>query len=228
MYRLICFDLDDTLWPCMPTIDKAEETLYLWLHTHKPKITQAYSREQLRIKRHQMFQDKPQLMCDLSVARQLHLKQLADEFDYDDCWVNTAFNVFYNARQKVNLFDDVIDVLSALKNDYTLAALTNGNAHIKHTGLGELFDFQVSAADVQAAKPDPAMFHRAMAEAGVTAEQTLHAGDHPVHDLLGAKNAGIEGVWIRRFNQSWGLSDPEPECQFTDLHLFYAWLTANR
>ncbi len=228
MYQLICFDLDDTLWPCMPTIEKAEEMLYLWLCTHKPKITQTYSREQLRIKRHQMLLDKPQLMCDLSAARQLHLKQLADEFDYDDYWINTAFDVFYNARQKVNLFDDVIDVLSALKNDYTLAALTNGNAHIKHTGLGGLFDFQVSAADVQAAKPDPAMFHHAMNEAGVVAAQTLHVGDHPIHDLQGAKNAGIEGVWIRRFNQSWNLSDPEPKCQFTDLHLFNDWLSANR
>jgi len=51
MYKLICFDLDDTLWPCMPTIELAEQTLYNWLAKNKPEITQKYNIEQLRIKR---------------------------------------------------------------------------------------------------------------------------------------------------------------------------------
>jgi len=58
MYKLICFDLDDTLWPCWPT------------------ITETYSNEQLRLKRKQMLRMKPELSCDLSAARRMHLKQL--------------------------------------------------------------------------------------------------------------------------------------------------------
>jgi len=225
MYKLICFDLDDTLWPCMPTIQFAEQALYNWLIEFKPAITQAYDSEQLREKRKRLIQQRPELMHDLSAARKVHLKQLADETADTDEWVDTAFNVFYEARQKVNLYEDVLPILSVLKKNHILAALTNGNAHITKTGLSDYFDFQVSAADVLASKPDPAMFISAMHKAGVSPQQTLHVGDHPVHDIQGARNAGIDSVWLRRFSQSWDINEPEPEQQFDNLKQFYNWLS---
>ena len=225
MYKLICFDLDDTLWPCMPTIQRAEQILYNWLGQHKPAITQVYTTDQLREKRKQLIQSQPELIHDLSAARRVHLKQLASEFADTDEWVESAFNIFYEARQKVTLFEDVIPVLSSLKSQFTLVALTNGNAHITKTGLAEYFDFQISAADVQAAKPDPAMFISAMQKAGVSPGQTLHVGDHPLHDIQGARNAGIDAVWIKRFEQSWDLNEPQPAQQFINLHQLQSWLS---
>ena len=224
MYKLICFDLDDTLWPCMPTIQYAEQTVYDWMAKHKPDITNTYSIVQLRDKRKELLQAHPELINDLSVARVTHLKSLAKEFGDADDWVDEAFSIFYRARQKVNLFEDVIPVLTDLKQQYTLVALTNGNAHINHTGLADFFSFQVSAADVSAAKPDPAMFLRAMKQAEVLPEDTLHVGDHPVHDIQGAKNAGIDSVWIKRFQQTWDSEEQPPEQQFTDLLQLQNWL----
>ncbi len=224
MYKLVCFDLDDTLWPCMPTIQHAELTIYDWLSQNKPAITQRYSNEQLRDKRKQLIQSQPVLINDLSEARRCHLRELADEFNDDYSWVETAFNVFLEARQKVTLFEDVEPVLADLKQHFKLVALTNGNAHIDKTGLSEYFEFQVSAADVQAAKPHPAMFIRAMQQAGVTPEQTLHVGDHPVHDIRGARNAGIDAAWIRREEQLWRDDEPQPRQQFNDLYQLKHWL----
>jgi len=224
MYKLICFDLDDTLWPCMPAIQHAEQTIYDWMAEHKPDITNAYSIEQLRDKRKELLRVQPELIHDLSAARVSHLKSLAVEFGDVDDWVDEAFSVFYTARQKVKLFDDVIPVLSSLKQQYTLVALTNGNAHINHTGLADFFSFQVSAADVLAAKPDPAMFLRAMQQVDVFPEDTLHVGDHPVHDIQGARNAGIDSVWIQRFQQPWDSDEQPPEQQFTDLLQLQSWL----
>ncbi len=225
-YKLICFDLDDTLWPCMPTIEHAEQRLYLWLAEHKVQITQAYSIEQLREKRKQLLTGQPELINDLSAARRVHLKQLATEFKMQDDWVETAFDVFYQARQKVKLFADVIPVLSILKSQYTLVALTNGNAHISKTGLLDYFDFQISAADVNAAKPDPAMFFQALEQTGVSAGSALHVGDHPVHDIRGARNAGMDAVWINRFNQQWDVREARPAQQFDDLYQLKDWLDA--
>ncbi len=229
MYQLICFDLDDTLWPCLPTIEFAEQTIYNWMAEFKPEITATYSIEQLRLKRKQLIQQQPELMNDLSAARCVHLRQLAQEFGETnvsdiDKWVSTAFDVFYQARQKVTLFDDVIPVLSRLKTQFTLVALTNGNAHIRHTGLADYFDFQISAADVQAAKPDPAMFFQAMQQAGVRPENTLHIGDHPLHDIQGARNAGVDAAWLRRFGQQWDLQEAAPEQQFLNLLDLQNWL----
>lgn len=210
----------------MPTIVLAEQILYDWLSQHKPKITQTYSIDQLRDKRKQLVISQPALMHDLSAVRRLHLKQLAVEFSYTEDWVETAFMVFYEARQNVTLFDDVLPTLTALKENHTLVALTNGNAHVTKTGLGNFFDFQISAADVMAAKPDPTMFFHAMEKAGVPAEETLHIGDHPVHDIQGAQNAGIDSVWIRRFEQKWGRLGAEPKNQFINLKQFYHWFSA--
>ncbi len=224
MYKLICFDLDDTLWPCMPTIQHAEQTIYNWLSQHKSEITQRYTNEQLREKRRLLMQSQPGLMNDLSEARRCHLRELADEINDDYSWIETAFNVFLEARQKVTLYEDVEPVLADLKQQFKLVALTNGNAHIDKTGLSEYFEFQVSAADVQAAKPHPAMFIRAMHQAGVTPGQTLHVGDHPVHDIRGARNAGVDAAWIRREEQSWQADEPKPQQQFSDLYELQRWL----
>jgi len=224
MYKLICFDLDDTLWPCMPTIHHAEQAIYDWMAEYKPAITQSYSIDQLRDKRKALLQTRPELINDLSRARVVHLQSLAKEFNDSEDWVDEAFDVFYQARQKVNLFEDVIPVLLDLKQHFILAALTNGNAHIKHTGLSEYFSFQVSASDVLAAKPHPAMFVRAMQQAEVTPQDTLHVGDHPEHDIQGARNAGIDAVWIKRFQQVWDTGQQKPKQQFDDLYQLKHWL----
>ena len=224
MYKLICFDLDDTLWPCMPTIHRAEQAIYDWMAEHKPTITQLYSIEQLRDKRKALLHSRPELINDLSAARMVHLQSLAKELNDSDDWVDEAFEVFYQARQNVSLFEDVIPVLLALKQHFTLVALTNGNAHIKYTGLAEYFSFQISAADVLAAKPHPAMFIRAMQQAGVAPQDTLHVGDHPEHDIQGARNAGIDAVWIKRFQQVWASGQQAPLQQFDDLYQLKNWL----
>lgn len=224
MYKLICFDLDDTLWPCMPTIQYAEQSIYDWLESNRPEITRRYTLEDLRDKRKQLMLLQPELKHDLSEARRAHLRELAEEFGYGDDWIEPAFQVFYQARQQVTLYEDVIPVLAELRTRYTLVALTNGNAHIRHTGLSDYFEFQVSAADVHEAKPHPAMFERAMAQAGVSPRQTLHVGDHPLHDVKGARNAGVDVAWLRRNRQPWDLEEAEPEFQFEDLFAFSEWL----
>lgn len=227
MYKLICFDLDDTLWPCSPTIERAEKALYDWLEQQQPLITRRYSSQQLRDKRKALLAARPELQHDLSAARRVHLLQLADEFGLSHSWVEPAFEVFYRARQQVQLFDDVLPVLDVLKQDFTLVALTNGNAHIRHTGLAEQFSFQLSAADVAAGKPHPAMFAKAMQRAGVTAQHTLHVGDHPLHDIQGARNAGIDAVWLRRFAQPWDDQFAEPAQAFSSLHDLQHWLCSS-
>lgn len=201
--RLITIDLDDTLWPCMPTIMHAEQTSYDWLSRHLPRITERYSMEQLRDKRRALMQSRPTLRNDMSEARRAHFRELADELDYDQDWVEEGFQVFLNARQRVTLYDDVMPALSRLADHYRLLALTNGNADIRRTGLGGIFQGQLSAADVQAAKPDPAMFVEAMSQQGVGRDETLHVGDHPVHDICGARAAGVRSVWVNRAGADW-------------------------
>jgi putative hydrolase of the HAD superfamily len=59
-------------------------------------------------------------------------------------------------------------------------------------------DGAVASAEVGVAKPDPALFARALELAGVGPSEALHAGDSPEEDVEGARAAGIEPVLVAR------------------------------
>jgi putative hydrolase of the HAD superfamily len=69
---------------------------------------------------------------------------------------------------------------------------------LAETGLAPLLDGAVASAEAGAAKPDPRIFSRALALAGVRAAEALHVGDSPVEDGEGARAAGIRAVLIGR------------------------------
>ncbi len=70
------------------------------------------------------------------------------------------------------------------------------------TGLDRLVDGVVTSAEVRAAKPDPAIFRRALEVAGVAAGEALHAGDSAEHDVAGAHAAGVAAVLVERGGQA--------------------------
>jgi putative hydrolase of the HAD superfamily len=65
-------------------------------------------------------------------------------------------------------------------------------------GLLELVDGVVTSADVGAAKPDPALFRRALELAGVPAAEAVHVGDSLDNDVEGARAAGIRPLLLVR------------------------------
>jgi putative hydrolase of the HAD superfamily len=71
-------------------------------------------------------------------------------------------------------------------------------AVLDETGLAPLLDGLVNSAEVGASKPDPAIFARALAVAGVSAGEALHVGDTAAADLAGARAAGIRALHLDR------------------------------
>jgi putative hydrolase of the HAD superfamily len=69
---------------------------------------------------------------------------------------------------------------------------------LAETGLAPLLDGAVASAVAGAAKPDPAIFLRALALAGVPARDAWHVGDVPEVDVAGARAAGVAPVLIAR------------------------------
>lgn len=215
--QLLSFDLDDTLWPCMPVIEAAEQTLYAWLQHHVPVICQRYSIAQLRQQRRAMLQQNPQWAHDLSLLRRQSLRALDAEFGLGGDWVEPAFEVFHRARQQVRLFDDVAPVLDALKGRYRLLALSNGNADIEQTGVARWFEFSLHAAEAGCRKSDPAIYRMALQRAGVAPARAVHIGDDPVQDVQGARLAGMKTVWLNRACRPW--TQPfRPDAEIGDLH----------
>jgi putative hydrolase of the HAD superfamily len=71
-------------------------------------------------------------------------------------------------------------------------------AVLRGVGLGEQLDGAVSSGEVGRPKPAPGIFQTALAAAEVSAAQALHVGDSVKNDVLGALDAGIAPVLLRR------------------------------
>ena len=216
--RAVSFDLDDTLWPCDDVIGRAEEALYDWLARHFPAITGCYSLEDMRTIRMNTAERRPELGADLTALRRETLRAHAREFGYPEGLADAGLEVFLAERHRVVLYPDVKPVLEALREHLPLVALTNGNACVERAGLGEYFTLALTAADVGAAKPDPALFQAACGELGVRSGDLVHVGDDPLRDVHAARVLGAGAVWINRSGMVWPEGLRRAQHELPDLH----------
>ena len=114
---------------------------------------------------------------------------------------NSAFNKFFEFRNKVVFFEGAIDVLKALSERYKVYALTNGNADVKVIGIDKFLSGAVSSADVGVSKPNPKIFEATLKKAGEEASSCIHIGDDYEDDIVGANNAGIASIWLNERGQ---------------------------
>lgn len=221
--RAITLDLDDTLWPVWPAIEAAERELQAWLQQHAPGTARAYPIERMRALRAQVYEDHPHLAHDFCEQRMISLRIALSEGGEDPARADEAFEVFYAARNRVELYADSLPALQRLSARLPLAALTNGNACIHRIGLSAHFQFSLGAREHGAAKPSPCIFHAACARLGLAPHQVLHVGDDPHMDVLGARRAGLRAVWINRRDETWEHAET-PDLEVRSLDQLVHWL----
>jgi putative hydrolase of the HAD superfamily len=100
-------------------------------------------------------------------------------------------------------YPDVIPGLRVLRErGLTLVIVSNWDCSLKDwlapSGLIDLVDGVVTSAEVHSAKPDPAVFLRALEVAGAEPGQALHVGDSVENDVEGARAAGIRALLVAR------------------------------
>lgn len=216
MIRALTLDLDDTLWPIEPVVLRAEAELDAWLARHCPEVAAAWPIEAMRELRTRVHADNPQLAHDFTALRKLSLAHVFEPFGHGDELVERAFEVFYAARNRVELYPDAGPALQQLAGRFPIASLSNGNADLHRIGLGEYFVATVTARAVGVGKPHPRIFERAVACLGLPAAQVAHVGDDPLLDVQGAQRAGLVAVWLNRGGVPWPLPRP-PDIEIADL-----------
>jgi putative hydrolase of the HAD superfamily len=108
------------------------------------------------------------------------------------------------ASLRFRAYPEVPGVLAALRGaGVALVVVSNWDVSLhealRATGLATLVDGAVASAEVGSAKPDPAIFARALELAGgVPPGHALHAGDSLEADVAGARAAGIAAVLVAR------------------------------
>lgn len=216
MIRALTLDLDDTLWPIEPVVLRAEAELDAWLARHCPEVAAAWPIEAMRALRTRVHADNPELAHDFTALRKLSLAHVFEPFGHGEELVERAFEVFYAARNRVELYPDAGPALQRLAGRFPIASLSNGNADLHRIGLGEYFVATVTARTVGVGKPHPRIFERAVACLGLPAAQVAHVGDDPLLDVQGAQRAGLVAVWLNRSGAAWPLQRP-PDIEIAEL-----------
>jgi HAD superfamily hydrolase (TIGR01509 family) len=214
---VLSFDLDDTLWPVGPVIAGAESVLFSWLRDRYPQTVSGHSIESLRALRAEVAERHPERGHDLTFLRHRALKDLFAAAGHAESLADDALEVFFNARNRVEFYDDVRPSLERLHARYRLFALSNGNADLQRCGIADLFAGHVTAIAAGAAKPDARIFARLKQVAGVEAAQIMHIGDDPLADVIGATQAGMQAVWLNRDARDWPSGFAAPARTITSL-----------
>ena len=222
--KLLTIDLDDTLWPCEPPIRAAEAQLLAFLGAVTPRVTEAHDQTSLRRHRLGLMRTYPQLAHDVTALRRESLRLVLEEFGYPETLADEGMVVFMAARNRVEPYPEVAAALAALAKRYCLVSVTNGNSDLDQTPLRGLFHHSLTAGSVGAAKPDPALFLRALALAGAAPREVIHLGDDPLLDVVPAQVLGIRAVWVNRFGRRWPAHLRQPDGQVADLDEFCLWI----
>ena len=201
--KVLSFDLDDTLWPVAPAIQAAEQAVFDWLRREYPRAIENHSIESMRALRATMARRHPHREHDMTFLRRSAIAEQLRAAGYGEEGVDAAFEVFFAARNQVQLYADVEPALQRLQRRYRLFALSNGNADLQRCGIDQYFDGHVSAQSAGVAKPDARIFAALAAAAGVGLHEVLHIGDDPLADVAGAVRSGMHAVWVRRESREW-------------------------
>lgn len=101
-------------------------------------------------------------------------------------------------------FPEVPEVLAALRRaGLRIGVLTNGaevqqNEKLRAIGLSEAVDVVCTSEGIGVQKPDARAFDALAERLGASPRECLFVGDNPLHDVEGARNAGMRALRIAR------------------------------
>jgi len=166
----------------------------------------------------------PQMRHDFTWLRLESLRMHAEEAGYEATMAVEAFEVFFRARNEVELYPDVVPALTALRSSHRLFALSNGNADLGLIGLGDYFELHATARAAGVMKPDPRAFRYVLDRAGIALDRIAHVGDDPDADVGGAQTAGLTAVWVNRGGAAWPAESQRPDHVVASLAELVHWL----
>ena len=127
---------------------------------------------------------------------------LSDD-DSADTWFDRYLEKY---RDAWTLLPDALPCLEELRRripGVRFGVISNGElafqtAKMDAVGLSEHIQHVIASAQVGFAKPDPRIFLVACGVFGVTPANAVYVGDRLRTDAIGARDAGLTGVWLDR------------------------------
>jgi putative hydrolase of the HAD superfamily len=210
-YSHIFFDLDHTLWDFEANARVTLETLYTDLQleargvndfelfyknylAHNDKLWERYRKgyikqDELRVKRMWLA------LLDFKIADDVLSKKMSVQFlDL----LPTRTILFPHAKEILQYLAD---------KKYQLHLITNGfekvqHSKLKYSGLDGFFKAVITSEGSNSLKPNKEIFDYAFQKTNAVAEKSIMIGDTIEVDIAGAKNAGMDQVYVNHTNDT--------------------------
>ncbi|MDU8923609.1 HAD-IA family hydrolase [Pasteurellaceae bacterium LIM206] len=196
-YKVISFDLDDTLYDNSQVILNAEQNCLDFLNKISGinELTETCWQQWKQRTARQI----PRLSEDVTAWRtktiQTILKAYGKPAEEIEHIAAASMRHFLIWRHKIDVPVQSIRILNRLKTRYKLTALTNGNVDPVRIGLSQ-FDLILTGGKQGRAKPHSDLFHQTAEHFAVDPGEILHVGDNLITDVQGAVQAGCQAVWL--------------------------------
>lgn len=226
--RALTLDLDDTLWPVLPALERADRDLDAYLRQHYPDVARAWPIPAMRALRAEVAAERTDLAHDFTAQRHITMRRAFAHCGIDEAPLEILWEIYFSARNSVDLYPDSLPALQRIAGRVPVASLTNGNADLDRIGIREHFAHHVCARDTGIPKPDARIFLAAAERLGLAPDEILHVGDDPELDVVGARDAGLRTAWINRSRHPWpGALGRKPDLDLADMASLADWLDAH-
>jgi len=127
------------------------------------------------------------------------------------------------AYHDLAVFDDVRAGLTRLVDaGYAPYVVSNGTPEmlasmVEHAGIGDLVADTISADEIEAFKPNGALYRHAAARTGTPIDAIAHVSAL-FYDVLGARHAGMTAVWLDRGTTPWDDIAGPPDVTVESIH----------
>ncbi len=202
--KAILFDLDDTLTSRKLTLKRFAIQYLEDFKTHLEIDVDVFAQELEHADGHG-YRPRPEMFQMLLEC--LPWKTVPTRDEFLTYWINT-FPRFALPMP------GMLETLETLKaQSFKLGVVTNGHSFQQQTKIDALeirglFNTILVSAEVNLRKPNAEIYQLALEQLGVEAHQTWMVGDHVVNDVLGARTAGLTGVWLRHESRVWDAAEP--------------------
>jgi len=204
-YRHLFFDLDHTLWDFDTNSREALKDIFHMLKLADAGVYNFDLFHKLYLGHNERLWDryrKGQMKVDELRWKRMALSLLEFKIGDEDLAHRMAVEFLEVLPTKQALFPHTVEVLEYLsEKKYQLHLITNGFEKTQHhkmktAGIDIFFQEVITSEGSNSLKPHPEIFEFALMKTGANKEESIMIGDTPDVDILGAREAGLDQVYV--------------------------------
>jgi putative hydrolase of the HAD superfamily len=138
--------------------------------------------------------------------------------------VTKLLDVYREHAPTISPFGESIDLLAMLTKSYKIGLVSDGYLQVQQLkwaalGLDSFFDAVVFSDSLgrENWKPSTAPFKLVLEQLNIAPEFSVYIGDNPRKDFFGARQLGMQTIWVKRSDSEYGNLQPSGSEYHPDL-----------